>query len=86
MSTYFRDRQLRAYEKEAAAYRTRADINDAYVHLKVEYTKLVEATDYNTEPEFHINSDLSALVVELSNTIHNLSKQNANLRTRIANG
>lgn len=80
MSTYFRDKQLKAFRQEAQAFRNRAEINDAYVHLKVEHEKLIEATDNNTEPEHYINSDLSALVVELSNTIAKLSKRNANLQ------
>lgn len=80
MSTYFRDRQVEGFRREAKSYRTRADIDKAYVSLKVEYLKLLEATDNNTEPEHYINSDLSALVVELSNTIAKISKRNANLQ------
>ena len=80
MSTYYRDKQLAKIKKEAQAFRTRADINAAYVHLKVELLKLQEATDNDKEPEHFINSDLTALVVELGQTISNMGVRNANLQ------
>lgn len=80
MSTYYRDKQLAKFRKEASAFRTRAVINEAYVHLKVELLKLQEATDNDREPEHFINSDLTALVIELSDTIAKISKRNANLQ------
>ena len=81
MSTYYRDKQRAKYRKEAQAFRTRADINEAYVNLKMEYDKEVDFLTFDQKPhEVFINSDLSALVVQLSETIAKISQRNANLQ------
>ena len=80
MSVYYRNKVKANYLKEAQAFRTRAEINTAYVNLKMEFDKLAGIIDRDDlPPEMFINADLSALVVELSDTIAKLSKRNANL-------
>lgn len=69
-----------AYTKEAQAFRTRAEINKAYVNLKKEYDKIINIQFMHKPEELHINSDLSALVVQLSDAIAKLGKRNANLQ------
>ena len=86
MNAYFENKITARYFEEAKAFRTRASINTAYVKLKKEYDKLAEIIDRNDlPPEIHINSDLSALVVELSETIAKISQRNANLQRDLKN-
>lgn len=83
MSNYFRDRQRAKYLKEAKAFRVRADIDVAYANLKMEYDRLSETLEMPGPVEVHINSDLTELVVQLSETIKSLGRQNANLRKEL---